>query len=100
MQNTRRAAFGAIFVSGCCLALALSTVTTSARQAPPSPAANTQPATAARAVLDKYCVSCHNQKLHTAGLALDAVDASSPATNPEIWEKVVARLQQGSMPPP
>jgi hypothetical protein len=51
-------------------------------------------------VLDKYCVSCHNQKLHTAGLALDAVDASSPATNPEIWEKVVARLQQGSMPPP
>ena len=27
-----------------------------------------------RAVLDKYCVTCHNQRLKTAGLALDALD--------------------------
>src|SRR5439155_15091530 len=45
-------------------------------------------------------VTCHNQKLHTAGLALDTLDVTSPSANPEVWEKVIAKLQQGSMPPP
>jgi hypothetical protein len=38
--------------------------------------------------------------MRTAGLALDTVDAANPSANAEIWEKVIARLQQGSMPPP
>jgi len=52
-----------------------------------------------RAVLDQYCVSCHNQKLHTAGLALDTVDIADPAAHAEVWEKVIAKLRAGSMPP-
>ena len=27
-----------------------------------------------RALINQYCVSCHNQKLKTAGLMLDALD--------------------------
>src|SRR5262245_44678788 len=46
-------------------------------------AAKTQqaPETAApvRAVLDQYCVTCHNEKLKTAGLALDALDPANVA---------------------
>ncbi|HLX44718.1 MAG TPA: DUF1592 domain-containing protein [Bryobacteraceae bacterium] len=49
---------------------------------------------------EQYCVSCHNQKLHTAGLALDTLDPARPDANPEVWEKVIAKLRAGSMPPP
>jgi hypothetical protein len=52
------------------------------------------------AIVQRYCVSCHNDKLRTAGLALDIVDPSDPGANPELWEKVVAKLRQASMPPP
>jgi mono/diheme cytochrome c family protein len=66
----------------------------------PTTAAVTKPATPdLRATLDTYCVTCHNQRLKTAGLTLDAVDAASPHTNPEIFEKVIARLRAGTMPP-
>src|SRR5580693_1961771 len=53
-----------------------------------------------RAFLDTYCISCHNQKLHTAGLALDTVDLTKPAANAEVLEKVIAKLRAGAMPPP
>ena len=53
-----------------------------------------------RALLDTYCVTCHNQKLRTAGLALDSEDAARPGANPELWEQVIAKLRSGSMPPP
>ena len=39
------------------------------------------------------------RRLKTAGLALDTVDVTAPHTNPEIWERVIARLRAGSMPP-
>jgi hypothetical protein len=57
-------------------------------------------ATSPRTFLDTYCITCHNQKLHTAGLALDTVDVTKPETNPELWERVIAKLRAGSMPPP
>jgi len=53
-----------------------------------------------QAVLDQYCTTCHNQKLRTAGLALDGLDATRPSANAEVWEKVIAKLRAGSMPPP
>ncbi len=72
-----------------------------ARQAPQPPAIPATPAPAlVRTTLDKYCVGCHNQRAHIAGLALDAVDPADPGANAELWEKVVSRLEQGSMPPP
>jgi mono/diheme cytochrome c family protein len=51
-------------------------------------------------MFDKYCVSCHNQRLRTAGFAIDNLDSAHPAANPEAWEKVIAKLRAGSMPPP
>ncbi len=53
-----------------------------------------------QAVLDKYCVTCHNEKLRTAGLLLDKADAGHPADNPAIWEKVLRKLRTREMPPP
>ena len=59
----------------------------------------TVPASSARAVLDQYCVTCHNQKSNTAALALDQLDPSHVEQNPEVWEKVVRKLRAGMMPP-
>ncbi|HXJ43816.1 MAG TPA: DUF1587 domain-containing protein, partial [Bryobacteraceae bacterium] len=58
------------------------------------------PAPDPRAFLDKYCVTCHNQKAHTAGLALDNLDAAKPSAHAQVWETVIAKLRAGSMPPP
>jgi len=52
-----------------------------------------------RKILDEYCVSCHNQKLKTGGLALDVVDPAQAGRDSEIWEKVVRKLRAGIMPP-
>jgi mono/diheme cytochrome c family protein len=78
------------------IAAALTRVETSS----PSPSQPTLAAApASRAMLDTYCVTCHNQRTKTAGLALDAVDVTTPQTNPEVWERVITRLRAGSMPP-
>src|SRR6267142_4721525 len=74
-----------------CIALTLSSVEAFAQQAQPSPA---------RAVLDKYCITCHNQKLRTAGLQLDSLDLASPGVHADVIEKVIAKLRAASMPPP
>ena len=57
------------------------------------------PLASERAVLDKYCVTCHNQKLKTAGLMLDKLDLAHVGENAEPWEKVVRKLRAGMMPP-
>jgi hypothetical protein len=51
-------------------------------------------------MLDRYCVTCHNQRLVTAGLKLDEADVANPGEGAEIWEKVVRKLRTGMMPPP
>ena len=69
-----------------------------------------------RALLDQYCVICHNQaivnsapidneglqttQLRNLGLTLDTENVSNLAANPAIWEKVVKKLRVGVMPPP
>jgi mono/diheme cytochrome c family protein len=53
-----------------------------------------------RALLDQYCVTCHNQRLKTGGLMLDNVDPARPAEHAEIWEKAIRKLRGGLMPPP
>ena len=52
-----------------------------------------------RAVLDKYCVTCHNEKAKIAGLMLDKVDLSNIADGAPVFEKVVRKLRTGDMPP-
>ena len=52
-----------------------------------------------RALLDQYCITCHNEQLKTAGLMLDHVDIGAVTTNAEVLEKVVRKLRSGQMPP-
>ena len=52
-----------------------------------------------QAVIDEYCVTCHNERRKTAGLVLDAADIEHPSQNPAVWEKVVRKLRMGLMPP-
>jgi mono/diheme cytochrome c family protein len=63
-----------------------------------APAAATA-AAAARATVDQYCVTCHNQRAKTGGLALDTIDIAAPAANADAWERVVRRVATRSMPP-
>src|SRR5580658_6568035 len=55
--------------------------------------------TSQRALLDKYCVTCHNSKTKIAGLTLDTMDLSKVPDNAETWEKVIKKLRTGGMPP-
>ena len=57
------------------------------------------PASKYRVVLDKYCVTCHNGRLRTAGLELDTVGLSNLGQHAELWEKVVRKLEGREMPP-
>ena len=51
------------------------------------------------AVLNQYCVVCHNEKLKTAGLMLDKLDVANVGSNADVWEKVLQKVRAGSMPP-
>ena len=52
-----------------------------------------------RALLDRYCVTCHNERLRTADLALDTLDVERVGDAAATWEHVARRLRAGEMPP-
>ena len=52
-----------------------------------------------RAVLDRYCVTCHNQRTRTGGLALDTLDLAHVEAQPAIWETVARKVRTRAMPP-
>jgi hypothetical protein len=53
-----------------------------------------------RAMLNTYCVGCHNTRLRTGGLALDGLDLQTAANDAQIWEKALRKLRGHLMPPP
>ncbi|PWU04514.1 MAG: hypothetical protein C5B51_16545, partial [Terriglobia bacterium] len=57
-------------------------------------------ATPWRALLDQYCVTCHNQRLRTAGLTLDTLAVDDTGRQAQTWEKVLLKVRTGAMPPP
>jgi mono/diheme cytochrome c family protein len=77
----------------CCLTLLAGTAFGFQAKTPAAP-------TPARELVTQYCVSCHNEKLKTGGLALDRADAEHAANSAEIWEKVIVKLRSRAMPPP
>jgi Protein of unknown function (DUF1592)/Protein of unknown function (DUF1588)/Protein of unknown function (DUF1585)/Protein of unknown function (DUF1587)/Protein of unknown function (DUF1595)/Planctomycete cytochrome C len=93
-----------------CMAIAVSGSRTSARQAPSAPSAPIAPiapiaplapvTSVAPSLITKYCISCHNERTRTGGLALDRLDAANPGAHAQIWESVVEKLRAASMPPP
>ena len=52
-----------------------------------------------RDLLKRYCLGCHNDRLETGGLSLEAVDLSNVGEHAEVWEQVVRKLRGGIMPP-
>ena len=58
-----------------------------------------QAAAPQRALLDRYCVTCHNERLHTAGLTLEKADVANVGADAALWEKVLDKVRSGSMPP-
>src|SRR5579872_1349559 len=70
--------------------------------APANAQAQRSPEVSAKALLDQYCMSCHNDRLKTGGLALSTLDLDNPAGNgvsAEVAEKVIRKLRGGLMPP-
>jgi hypothetical protein len=51
------------------------------------------------ALINQYCVTCHNEKAKTGGLMLDKVDIDHASEHAETWEKVIRKLRGGMMPP-
>ncbi|PYR34221.1 MAG: hypothetical protein DMF90_17935 [Acidobacteria bacterium] len=98
------------------LVLALAALTGVERQAPalhaaspkagslsanqPVPPPPLQAAQGPQAVLQRYCVTCHNQRLKTAGLLIDALDITNVHANTDRWEQIVRKLRAETMPPP
>src|SRR5262245_22388442 len=81
-------------LTGCLVVAWASTGLDAGRSAPAERAA------AQRAVIDRYCVSCHNDRLKTAGLTLAPDDLANVAARSDVWEKVVRKLRTRMMPPP
>src|SRR5712691_9612461 len=65
-----------------------------------APVAGSASAAAQRALLDQYCVTCHNDKTKRANLTLEKLDLTTVADKAELWEKVIRKLRAGVMPPP
>ena len=58
------------------------------------------PVSQQRALLDQYCVTCHNETLKTADLMLDKMDIGDVSEGAAEWEKVVRKIRTRQMPPP
>ena len=98
-------------VIGCAAALLVVMATRSqiaAAQANAKPTAGAAVAIDAppqRALLDRYCIGCHNQRARAAGqeparkLTLDDLDVTRVGDHPEAWERVVRKMRAGMMPP-
>src|SRR5262245_24619622 len=77
------------------------------QEAPQVPASKVAPAAAAeeamksRALVDQYCVTCHNARLKTGGLVLEKeqLDFARLADHAELAAKVIRKVRAGLMPP-
>jgi cytochrome c5 len=91
------------FVLGCLgislLAAGSVRVSTQSSTQAPAPAPAAAQVSAERQLVNRYCVTCHNERLKTANLLLDKADIEHVADGAELWEKVIAKLRSGSMPP-
>src|SRR4030095_2907866 len=77
MESSRRSSMKRYVLATTALGFALLSWGSGLRAAPPQGAAPVaaSPAIASqKAFIDQYCVTCHNQRTKTAGLALDSLD--------------------------
>jgi hypothetical protein len=92
MQSKALWTIGAVILAGIAVSVSISVSAGSPQSTSPQ-----------RAVLEKYCVTCHSQTAKDKGLvpvALDRLDLAHVGSDAEIWEKVVRKVSAGVMPPP
>ena len=82
------------------LAVVLAGASGAAQPAPGAAAAVQEPGAPAHGpLIERYCVTCHNGRLRTAGVVLEGLDVSNVAPGAATWERVVRKLQAREMPP-
>ena len=81
------------------LALLAGAVAIAAPGMAPAQASAPLPAVDGRALMQQYCVGCHNDRTRTAGLSLETLDPLDPAHDVSAFEKVILKLRVGMMPP-
>jgi cytochrome c551/c552 len=70
-----------------------------AQTPPPSASAPAATPSAEQALVQKYCVTCHNSRAKTGGLSLEGMNPADAASHAEVWEKAAMKLRGGMMPP-
>jgi hypothetical protein len=83
------------FLTGCALLTAVAALGAPQGSVP----TDANQAQANQAMVKKYCMTCHNDKLRTGGLTLESLDFNNIPAGAETWEKVIRKLHTGSMPP-
>ena len=56
-------------------------------------------ADATTALIQRYCLDCHDSGIRKGDVVLENVDPQNPAADPEFWEKVIQKLHHRQMPP-
>src|SRR5262245_24719467 len=69
------------------------------QQQPPQTASLPPALSPQKTLVDRYCVTCHNEKTRRGGLTLDTKDPGNVGSDADVWEKVVRKLRAGLMPP-
>jgi hypothetical protein len=86
-----------LFVAGSAALIGVAMMSGQSPQSAPAKAATG--AATQKAVIDRYCVGCHNAKTKTANLLLDQLDLTKLGEHANIGELVVRKLRAGMMPP-
>ncbi len=89
----------AVAVPTVCALSAWGSARHSSRAAIAAQASASNPAAAYAGTLNKYCVTCHSDKLRTGGLTLQGIDLGKIPSHAEVWEKVIRKLRTATMPP-
>jgi hypothetical protein len=61
--------------------------------------AATDVSSVASPMFEQYCIRCHNQTTHSAGLSLDTLNTKNVGENTAVWESVLRRLRARRDPP-
>ena len=82
------------------LALIASLALLQTRMVGQTPAPNALASDPHGAMLNTYCVGCHNARLKTGGVMFDTLDIKHPGADAAVWEKALRKLRGRLMPPP
>ena len=88
-------------VSVCLVAwmIVVATVASRGQSSAPAPGSDSAARLQPGALINQYCVTCHNQRAKTGGLALDTMSLTNIPAGAETWEKVIRKVRGGQMPP-